>query len=337
MLFEKTYGIDLGSSSVKVYSFFRNKTYIEKNMIASKGHTIIAMGNEAYDMFEKSPTDITVTSPMTFGMIANLELQEIVLYSMIRKIDHILGFGATMYFTVPLDMTAVEKRAYFHVANGHWLKKNRVFMVEAPIADAIAMGIDPEKNQGSMIVNIGAQSTEFSIITDGKIIISRKIPIGGRQMNESICSEIRKHYNLQIGTRTAKRLKVVMGRLNDQKKEARKVVGIDSISGLPREEVISAYVVNEGIANCVNQIAAEMKSFLERTPPQIAYHIAKEGIYLTGGSTRLPYIDNYLASYTGFAFNLSDLYESCAAYGLEKIIRDRNLRKWAQPVKQKKL
>lgn len=43
MLFEKTYGIDLGSSSVKVYSFFRNKTYIEKNMIASKGHTIIAM------------------------------------------------------------------------------------------------------------------------------------------------------------------------------------------------------------------------------------------------------------------------------------------------------
>ena len=61
MLFEKTYGIDLGSSSVKVYSFFRNKTYIEKNMIASKGHTIIAMGNEAYDMFEKSPTDITVT------------------------------------------------------------------------------------------------------------------------------------------------------------------------------------------------------------------------------------------------------------------------------------
>lgn len=27
-------------------------------MIASKGHTIIAMGNEAYDMFEKSPGQI---------------------------------------------------------------------------------------------------------------------------------------------------------------------------------------------------------------------------------------------------------------------------------------
>ena len=66
-----------------------------------------------------------------------------------------------------------------------------------------------------MVVNIGAQSTEFSIITDGKIIISKKIPIGGRRMNEAICSEIRKRYNLQIGTRTGKRLKLEMGQFDD--------------------------------------------------------------------------------------------------------------------------
>ncbi len=479
MLFEKIYGIDLGSSSIKVYSFFKNKSYIEKNMIASKGHKIIAVGNEAYEMFEKTPVDISVSSPMAFGMIANLELQEIALYSMMKKIDktlgigstfyfsvpldmtaiekrayyHVanghwlrknrvfmveakidktLGIGSTFYFSVPLDMTAIEKRAYYHVANGHWLRKNRVFMVEAPIADAIAMGIDPDKKEGSMVVNIGAQSTEFSIITEGRIIISRKIPIGGRQMNEAICSEIRKRYNLQIGTRTGKRstefsiitegriiisrkipiggrqmneaicseirkrynlqigtrtgkrLKLVMGRLNDQKKDARKVVGIDSVSGLtreeiissyvvnagimncvneiaaemksflerippqisyhiakegiyPREEIISSYVVNAGIMNCVNEIAAEMKSFLERIPPQISYHIAKEGIYLTGGSTRLPYLDHYLASYTGFTFNLSQLYETSAINGLEKIIRDKGLKKWAFPITQRKL
>ena len=58
MLIKKTYGIDLGSSTIKVYSFLRNKTYLEKNMIASKGRKIIAVGNEAYDMFEKSPVDV---------------------------------------------------------------------------------------------------------------------------------------------------------------------------------------------------------------------------------------------------------------------------------------
>lgn len=337
MLFRNTYGIDLGNSTIKVYSALRNRTFLEKNMIASRGRTIIAVGNEAYEMYEKAPSNISVSSPMAFGMIANLELQEIALYSMLKKIDRIISFGSDIYFSVPLDMTAVEKRAYYHVANGHWLRKNRVFMVEAPIADALAMGIHLEKNEGSMVVNIGAQSTQFSIITDGKIIISKKIPIGGRQMNEAICSEVRKRYSLQLGTRTGKRLKLVMGRLNDQRKDARKVVGIDSISGLPREEVISSYVVNAGIMNCVNEIAAEMKTFLERIPPQISYQIAKEGIYLTGGSTRLPYIDNYLASYTGFAFNLSELYETSAVCGLEKIIRDRELKKWAQSIKQRKL
>ena len=97
MLFEKTYGIDLGSSSVKVYSMIRNKSYIEKNMIAAKGRKIIAVGNEAYEMFEKAPSDISVSSPMAFGMIANLELQEIVLYSMMKKIDKILGIGSVMW------------------------------------------------------------------------------------------------------------------------------------------------------------------------------------------------------------------------------------------------
>lgn len=337
MLFEKTYGIDLGSSSVKVYSLFKNKSYMEKNMVASRGHKIIAVGNEAYEMFEKSPAEVAVCSPMSFGMIANLELQEIVLYSMIRRIDHILGVGSVMFFTVPLDMTAVEKRAYFNVANGYWLRKNRVYMVESPIADALAMGVDLDDPTGNMVVNMGAQSTEMSIITGGRIIISKKIPIGGRQMNESICTEIRKRYNLQLGTRTAKRLKMVMGRLSDQRKGVRKVVGIDCISGLPREEVISSYVVNDGIMNCVNEIASEMKTFLERIPPQISYHIAKQGIYITGGSTRLPYLDKYLASYTGFTFNMSDLYEKSAVSGLEKIIKNKELRKWAMPVKQRKL
>ena len=45
---------------------------MEKNMIASKGRRIIAVGNEAYDMFEKAPANIVVNSPMAFGMICLL-------------------------------------------------------------------------------------------------------------------------------------------------------------------------------------------------------------------------------------------------------------------------
>ena len=67
-------------------------------MIASRGRRIIAVGNEAYEMSEKTPADIVVNSPMAFGMIANLELQEITLYSMMKKIDRFLGSGRTCSF-----------------------------------------------------------------------------------------------------------------------------------------------------------------------------------------------------------------------------------------------
>ena len=87
---------------------------MEKEQIASKGRRIIAVGQMKHtNMFEKAPTNIVVNSPMAFGMIANLELQEIALYSMMKKIDHFLGIGSDMFFSVPLDMTAVEKRAYY--------------------------------------------------------------------------------------------------------------------------------------------------------------------------------------------------------------------------------
>ncbi len=340
MIFENAYGIDLGNSSVKIYSALRNKSYSEKNVIAARGREIIAVGDDAYDMLEKEPLDISVKSPMAFGIIGDLELQEIVLYTFFKRINPInpIRFmGTNMFFTVPLDMTAVEKRAYYYVVNGRWLHQNRVYMVESPIADALSCGIDLNNNSGSMLVNMGSQSTELSIISGGKIIMSRKVPIGGKEMNEAICQEVRKRYHLQIGTRTAKRLKIVMGRMFDDKKEARRAVGIDSVSGLPREEIISSQVVNAGIANCVNDLAGEMKTFLERTPPQIAWHIAKEGIYLTGGSTRIPDMDRYLSSCTGVTFNLSDYFEASSLNGLERVIRDHTLRKYAVPIKERKL
>ena len=84
--------------------FLKTKVYMEKNMIASKGRRIIAVGNEAYDMFEKAPANIVVNSPMAFGMIANLELQEIALYSMMKRLIIFWELDQILFFSVPLDM-----------------------------------------------------------------------------------------------------------------------------------------------------------------------------------------------------------------------------------------
>ena len=172
MIFERVYGIDLGNSSVKIYSGTPGEIYTEKNIIASQGREIIAVGDEAYAMYGRQPVGIKVRSPMSSGTISELELQEIVLYTMFDRIGKSRGIGSVIYFTTPPDMSSIEKRAYYYVVNGHWLRQNRVYLVESPIAEALALGIDPDKTSGAMIVNIGSQSTSFSIIADGRILMS---------------------------------------------------------------------------------------------------------------------------------------------------------------------
>ncbi len=338
MLFRKVYGVDMGSNTLKVYSHQKNKVYQERNMVAVKDkRRVLAVGDEAYEMYEKAPDNIEVASPMAYGMLADIMKAEVSLYSLIKKIHPYQWFGSVMYFAAPADLTQIEKRAYNSLANGGWLQNNKVWIVEKPIADAIAMDIPLKKTKGSMIVNIGAQSTEISVIADGKVIISKALKLGGRQIDLEIRSEINRTNRLQIGTRTASRLKTSIGELYGQKEQLRKVIGIDTLSGLPREAVVSSEVVNAAIARPITAIGNEMKTFLERTPPQIAYSILKEGIYLAGGSTRLKNIDKFLADFTGYGVCLSEMHETCTIRGVEKMIKDRYLQEWAVPVKQKKM
>ena len=73
MLNSHIYGIDPGSSIVKIYSRQSDEIIKEKNMIAIRNREdILAAGNEAYEMFEKNPANVTVSSPMSGGMIANI-------------------------------------------------------------------------------------------------------------------------------------------------------------------------------------------------------------------------------------------------------------------------
>lgn len=67
-------------------------------------------------------------------------------------------------------MTEIERRSYYTIAHKGALKNCRMYLVDKPIADALALGIPINRTKGSMIVNIGAQSTEISVIANTRVI-----------------------------------------------------------------------------------------------------------------------------------------------------------------------
>ena len=63
-----------------------------------------------------------------------------------------------------------------------------------------------------------------------------------------------------------------------------------------------------------------LQRFLERIPPQVRNTVAKEGIFLCGGSSRIRGIDGLLSGKLNVPIHLSSLYENCTVRGLKEVI-----------------
>lgn len=338
MFKKQQFGIDPGSDLIKIYNAKKNTLLKEKNMLAVMDEdTYLAVGNDAYEMYEKNPKNVRVIIPMSEGMIADINSLEIILYTLLRKSASRLSGSAELYFAVPTDMTQIEKRAYYMLTRNGAFQDSKVFLINRPIADAIALGISIKNTRGEMIVNIGAQSTEISVIADSRVILSRVSPIGGYTIDQEIVNSVRRYHQLFIGMRTAARLKLSMGNMEVEKKEARKAMGISSVTGLPKEGPVVSEVVNKAIYSVVNRIAEDIRSVIERTPPQVRLEIHKNGFYLLGGTSSLPGIDRYLAETLEYPVLLSRFTDEGTVHGLQEIIGSKELiRQWAYPADGKK-
>lgn len=337
MLSRNVFGVDLGTSALKIYSLRKKRLLVEKNMIAIRnGSQVIAVGNDAFEMFEKNPPNVVIDRPLVNGRIADVDEVEMLLRILLRRTDHRVGMNPVIYFSVPVNMSEIDKRAYYAVCNSGSFRSPRIFLVDRPICDAIALGIPVARTEGSMLLNIGAQSTKMSVISAGQVIVSNSINIGGQQLNRAICEELRRTQNLLIGTRTARRLKAVLANLDRPADEARKVFGIDTLSGLPKEAVITSEEISSVIEREMAKGAETVRTFLERTPPQIAGFIREEGIFVTGGTARIPGIGRYLSKMIECPVRLSEDYELCTVRGLEQIMKHKELKRWAYTIKDRK-
>ena len=55
-----------------------------------------------------------------------------------------------------------------------------------------------ERLRGLMIVNLGADTTEISVLSLGGIVVSKLIPYGGNDFDRNIQTYLRKKYNFMI-------------------------------------------------------------------------------------------------------------------------------------------
>ena len=197
---KSVYGIDFGTSNIKIYNGVTRTSLNEKNIIAIKNKTdLFEIGDEAFKMYEKAPDNIEVVFPIKYGVIADLKKMKMLFEQFFKKLTGPRGSKMGRFcIAVPADITEVEKRAFYEVVAKSDIKAREIKIVEKPIADAVGLGIDISSSKGNMIVNIGADTTEVSIISHGGIVISRIFKIGGNMLYQLICESVNNSNNILI-------------------------------------------------------------------------------------------------------------------------------------------
>ena len=325
-MLNNVFGIDLGTNNIKIYNRADDTILVEKNMIAMENkNNLFAYGDSAFDMYEKAPSNIHISYPLSNGVIADIHNMEKIVRFFLNDLTGNSIKSADYYIAVPTDVTEVEKRAFYDLIRDANVKAKKIMVVEKAVADGLGLDIDVKNSQGVLIVNVGFDTTEISILSLGGIVLSRLIKVGGQKFDDAIRAAVRKQYNLIIGGKTAENVKISLADLEKENRGA-VVYGRDIVTGLPVERELPTAMIDESLIEHFYTIIDNIKVILERTPPELAADIYRHGIYLTGGASQVSHLAELIQKGTGLKVNVSENPITSVALGLSRIIKDDNLK-----------
>ncbi|MEG0918935.1 MAG: rod shape-determining protein MreB [Anaerovoracaceae bacterium] len=327
MAFTEEIGIDLGTANVLVYIKGKGVVLDEPSVVAVDEETdeILAVGEEAYAMLGRTPSNIIALRPLRDGVISDYDVTERMLKYFIKK-----TCGGGRFFRprimvcVPSGVTEVEKRAVREAAAQAGGKD--VFLMEEPIAAAIGAGLEIGKPEGVLVIDIGGGTSDVAVISLGGIVASTSLKVAGDKLDEAIIRYVRKKHKLYIGERMAETLKKEIGTAFPREEEVTYVCsGRDLVTGLPRDIVITGSEMLEALEEPVQSICDAVHYVLEKTPPELAADISNGGIYITGGGALLNGIDERIKQRTGIDVHIAENPTDCVAIGTGKALENINV------------
>ena len=141
-------------------------------------------------MFEKAPQNVEIQFPMKEGVISHFYNMQYLLQNLIKKEQHFVR-GSKYIIAVPTDVTEVEKRAFYDLVVHSNAKAKEVRIVERGIADAIGFGLDVKNLPGMLIVNMGAETTEITILSNGGGVLNKLLKIGSLTYDQAIKNTVK--------------------------------------------------------------------------------------------------------------------------------------------------
>lgn len=316
-MFLRRVGIDLGTATILVHVPDKGILIQEPSVVAVEAadNKIVAVGTEAKQMLGRTPDSIIAAHPLKDGVIANYRVTEAMLRHYLNKISgSIRLFKPDIMISAPAGITSTERRAVIDACISAGAKQ--AYLIKEPVAAALGANIPIATPSGTMIVDIGAGTTEVAVIALGDIVASTSVRVAGNKFDTDIANYIRKTYNLTIGEQTAEDVKLKIGALMPLEKDlTMEISGSNSVTGIPESILVSTSDVVNATKDTVSEIVGAIKVVLQKTPPELAADIMDKGIVMTGGSSKFRKIDELMTKIIGVPCQVADDPELCVVRG----------------------
>jgi rod shape-determining protein MreB and related proteins len=292
LLKKKSFGIDLGNNNTQVSD--QEKILVDQPsyIVLDKSRSgVKAVGNEAYDMFEKTHHLLKPVRPLKGGVIADHTSATKMISALMQQAygsRSMLSGYENIISGVPFATTNVEKRALR--AALEQFNATSIHLLYEPLAAAIGMNLNIEEPNGKMVVDIGGGITEIVVVSLSGIACFQSVKVAGDTMDEEIQLHFRRNYNMAIGLKTAEQIKIGVGAVQENIQDVpapMMVRGKDMLRGLPVTRQVSHAEVAGILDKSISAIELSILQTLEKCPPELAGDIYGNGVHLTGGNAML--------------------------------------------------
>ena len=272
---------------------------------------MIAVGDKAKMMYEKTNPDIRTIRPLRDGVIADFNACEQMMRGLIKMVhsgNRLFSPSLKMVIGVPSGSTEVELRAVRDSAEHAGGRE--VYLIFEPMAAAIGIGLDVLAPEGNMIVDIGGGSTEIAVISLGGIVADKSLRVAGDELTADIQEYMSRQHNVKVSERMAERIKIHVGAamtdLGEDAPDDYVVHGPNRITALPMEVPVCYQEIAHCLEKTIAKIETAVLSALEETPPELYADIVKNGIWLTGGGALLRGLAKRLTDKINIEFHVAE-------------------------------
>ncbi|MGP3984938.1 rod shape-determining protein [Streptomyces sp. KR80] len=301
--------VDLGTSCTRVCgprgTSFQGASVLAVNTRTGK---IVAVGDSAKVMAGRTPPAIDTITPMRRGVITDFDAAT-------RLLWHAFGqqrrgrlrswLPPRVVAGVPAEATEVQQRAVEEAFQFAGARSVRL-LPKVTLA-AIGAGLPVWDATGTMIVDIGAGTTEVAAFAFGNMVAAESTTTAGDAFGTALGAYLYREHTLALSAEAAEEVKISLSvAAAGGRNTCLPVRGRDRISDLPKTAIVSVGELAPVVAPEVKRIAAAVVAVIGRCPTSVADDIVGRGLVLTGGGSLLAGLPEQLGKAVGMAVHLVD-------------------------------